>query len=312
MLERCGGHHGCFDCAQGSVIISNISTGRNHVRYLSTGTLFDCTAMVKFTFISGTALFGAIIYFPVFNVYGFNINVSVASPHQTFTPVAQKPSKFPLTWEPNAVAGILEKAATVRGRPLVVALVGIPGSGKSTSCHNVADLLERCGLPCMVMPFDGYHIPVNDLKQLSNADDVIYRRGAPDTFDPKSLKGDLLRIKNGNEEVIKFPDFDHAKGDPEPDKLTFMRHMHSVVVCEGLYLLHNEDEWDLNECFDFSIFIESDVDTAMNRLKIRNQCIPGYSPEEIEFRVDAVDRVNAHTVNRSRDRANLVVEAPHF
>lgn len=242
----------------------------------------------------------------------FNVNVNVASVPTTFTPIMPKANPFPMTWEPSAVAGILEKAESVQGRPLVVALVGIPGSGKSTSCHNIADLLERSGLPCMIMPFDGYHIPIDDLKKLSNADDAIYRRGAPDTFDASTLKRDLLRIKEGDENMINFPDFDHAKGDPEPDKLQFMRQHHSVVVCEGLYLLHDEDQWDLDECFDFSIFIESDVDTAMNRLKVRNQCIPGYSPEEIEFRVDAVDRVNAHTVNRSKDRASLVVEAPHF
>ena len=47
----------------------------------------------------------------------------------------------------------------------------------------------------------------------------------------------------------------------------------------------------------------------MLRLKIRNKVIPGYTPEEIDFRVDVVDRGNAHTVNGSKDRASLVVKS---
>jgi pantothenate kinase len=82
-----------------------------------------------------------------------------------------------------------------------------------------------------------------------------------------------------------------------------------VVICEGLYLLHDDDQWDLHECFDFSIFIDSDVDKAMSRLKSRNQVIPGYTPEEIDCRVDLVDRVNAHSVNLSKSRASLVVQS---
>lgn len=241
---------------------------------------------------------------------GFNSLLNVQGlPTLPNVPTMPKPAPVPFTWEPEAAESILQSIDSVRDRPFMIALIGIPGSGKSTSCHNVADLLEKAGFPTMVMPFDGYHIPLDDLKILPNADDAIYRRGAPDTFDPVALKKDLLRIRNGIEPMIMFPDFDHGKGDPEADQHSFIRTQHSVVICEGLYLLHDEDRWDLEECFDFSIFIESCVDKSMSRLKIRNKVIPGYTPEEIDFRVDVVDRVNAHTVNRSKARASLVVQS---
>jgi pantothenate kinase len=244
-------------------------------------------------------------------VSGFSVydNMVVNSVQHTHDNIVHKPAPVPFTWEPEAVDSILDGVKNVQGRPFMVALVGIPGSGKSTSCHNVADLVEKAGYPTMVMPFDGYHIPLDDLKNHPNAEDVIYRRGAPHTFDPISLKRDLLKIRHGTEHMLTFPGFDHAKGDPEPDQHIFIRTHHSVVICEGLYLLHDEDQWDLHECFDFSIFIDSDVDKAMSRLKIRNKVIPGYAPEEIDFRVDVVDRVNAHTVNRSKDRASLIVKS---
>ena len=162
---------------------------------------------------------------------------------------------------------------------------------------------------CVCMQ-DGYHYSIADLQNMDNPEDKIYRRGAPDTFDAAGLKRDLGRIRNGDEEVVTMPGFDHAKGDPEPDAHTFRRREHKIVICEGLYLVHDDHGWEgINSLFDMTIFISSDVDTCIDRLKIRNKCIPGYTPEEIEFRCDAVDRVNANTVMRSINHADVVVKS---
>jgi hypothetical protein len=47
----------------------------------------------------------------------------------------------------------------------------------------------------------------------------------------------------------------------------------------------------------------------LERLKIRNLAIPGYTLEEICDRVDTVDRQNAMTVLSTKGRADLVVES---
>jgi hypothetical protein len=60
---------------------------------------------------------------------------------------------------------------------------------------------------------------------------------------------------------------------------------------------------------ELTVFIDADVDICVQRLKIRNLCIPGYTKEEIELRCDAVDRVNAMTVLSSRGRATLIVSS---
>lgn len=217
------------------------------------------------------------------------------------------------TWEKEMAQTIIEQMKqNPTQRPYIVGLVGMPGSGKSASAFLLANALEQKGIMSMTMPHDGYHYTVDYLKSFVHSDDVIYRRGAPDTLDPASLYRDLDRIRNNTmgEDMIKVPGFDHAKGDPEPDQHVFDRHHHDVVICEGLYLLHDQDGWaDIKSMLDFSIFMESDVDICVERVKIRNQCIPGYSRDEIIERAEKVDRVNAVTVLASKSRADIVVES---
>ena len=152
------------------------------------------------------------------------------------------------------------------------------------------------------------HTPVADLLKQPNADDLIYRRGAPDTFDAASVERDLQRIVYGDESHVSIPGFDHARGDPEPNRHTFDRSQHSIVIAEGIYLMHHGDGWEnVKNYFDYIIYIEVDVDTCVARLKERNKCIPGYTPEEIELRCEVVDRKNAETVVRSRVHAHEAV-----
>lgn len=199
----------------------------------------------------------------------------------------------------------------------MVALCGIPGSGKTISSFLLANKLETYGIEATVLPMDGYHHFLEYLKTFPDPEDAIYRRGAPDTFDPQALLRDLHVIKDSDgarsncHDVIHLPGFDHAKGDPEPGSHIFDPTKHKVLICEGLYLLHDADGWEeVASLFDLTVFMDADVDNCVERLKIRNQCIPGYSPEEIDIRCEKVDRVNAMTVMKSKRYADVVVKSP--
>jgi pantothenate kinase len=233
-------------------------------------------------------------------------------------PAMQKIANVTISWEPATAIKIRElelqkkvkefkkDGFDAKSKPFMVGVVGIPGSGKSTSSEILSSILSNS----IVMPLDGYHIPMAELGELPNAKDAIYRRGAPDTFDPASLEIALGRIVNGDEAQVSIPGFDHAKGDPEKDQHIFVRDEHSIVVCEGIYLMHQGDGWEnIKSFFDYIIYIEIGVDTCVARLKERNKCIPGYTPEEIEIRCEVVDRANAETVEKSRIYASEVVQS---
>jgi pantothenate kinase len=172
-------------------------------------------------------------------------------------------------------------------------------------------------------------------------DDMIYRRGAPDTFDISALVQDLRQIRAisstptthaGKSNVaiedefldkVYIPGFDHSKGDPTPNEHAFIRSKHQVVIMEGLYLLLDESDvadhddkdndivrWkEVSSQFDLKIFIDADLNSCIERLKIRNKCIPGYTPEEIDIRCDIVDRSNALTVMKSKSHADVIVKS---
>lgn len=61
---------------------------------------------------------------------------------------------------------------------------------------------------------------------------MIYRRGSPETFDPAALLRDLYRIRDGEEDFITLPAFDHSTGDPEPNQHAFDRKRHKVSLCQ--------------------------------------------------------------------------------
>jgi pantothenate kinase len=76
------------------------------------------------------------------------------------------------------------------------------------------------------------------------------------------------------------------------------------------YLLHDQDGWEhIQKFLDWTIFIEADVDVCIDRLKERNKCIPGYTPEQIEVRCEEVDRVNAELASKTAGKyASMVVQ----
>lgn len=196
-----------------------------------------------------------------------------------------------------ANADIIEQAIKVRSpRPWLLAIVGVPGSGKSTIARELAQRRPNAA----VAPMDGYHLPRSAL----NADQ-LERRGAPDTFDAEGLRDNLVRLRE--QRCGSFPAFDHAVKDPEPDAITIPAGA-TLVIVEGLYLLLRD--WRMEQLFDFRVFVDVDPQIAVRRLTARHlECGLAGTPEASLARAEGSDAANARLIltDGCRERADLIV-----
>ena len=187
---------------------------------------------------------------------------------------------------------------SLRKRPAsyLIAIAGIPGSGKTTLC----EVLQSRRPDSVVIPMDGYHYPRCQLDV-----EGMRRRGAPFTFDSPSFQTDLKRLKQTR--AGSFPAFDHAEKDPRPNAITVTPAVPLVIV-EGNYLLMRR--WQLEPLFDFRVFLDCDLDAAMERVVVRHLlCGISETEEESRHRVLSNDRLNALEIlaDGCRDRVDLVL-----
>eukprot|EP00906_Rhabdomonas_costata_P028484 RCo040338 len=87
----------------------------------------------------------------------------------------------------KVIAAIREKLTKGTPRPVLVAISGVPGAGKTTlALQLVKTLSQGEGLPnfAMNIPMDGYHLYRAQLSALPNSEEAHQRRGAEWTFDP--------------------------------------------------------------------------------------------------------------------------------
>ncbi|RUP48597.1 P-loop containing nucleoside triphosphate hydrolase protein [Jimgerdemannia flammicorona] len=193
----------------------------------------------------------------------------------------------------------------------LVAVSGIPGSGKTTLANEVGTRVnvrwKREGTDAaaagqdvaIVMPMDGFHLTRAQLDAFENREEAHHRRGAHWTFDPdgtcsslgcpllnsqptrSSAVNLLLRRPLTSETVtITGPSFDHAVKDPVEHDIKIEPH-HKLIIVEGIYLhLSHPDPWPgLADLFDGRWFITVDLAVARERVARRHvrTGLSGYS-----------------------------------
>ncbi|PVH94824.1 phosphoribulokinase/uridine kinase [Periconia macrospinosa] len=133
---------------------------------------------------------------------------------------------------------------------ILIALAGVPGSGKSAISHALLKELELQGIHGVeVAPLDGFHYTQKALSNFDDPDLAFRRRGAPFTFDAeafvnftKTLKSIPITITNEPESIIHAPSFDHAIKDPVQDGIQISSRTRLIIV-EGNYTLLNQRSW---------------------------------------------------------------------
>ncbi|KAI6028940.1 P-loop containing nucleoside triphosphate hydrolase protein [Pisolithus marmoratus] len=195
---------------------------------------------------------------------------------------------------------------------LLVAIAGLPASGKSTLAVLVVDhvntLLAKANaghasatpLPQAIMiGLDGWHLTRAQLDTMDNPKLAHGRRGAHWTFDGRSYVSfvHLLRAPGEHTAVITAPSFDHALKDPTPDAVAVYPH-HRIVVIEGLYTMLDADVWRAAaEAMDERWWIDVDWEVARERL-VKRHVLTGVAKDiqEANWRADENDRPNGKFV----------------
>ena len=209
---------------------------------------------------------------------------------------------------------------STKDRRLIVGVVGIPASGKSTVASLMVSTINRrrassssssssTAPVCAVLPMDGFHLTRLELSRMEDPERAARLRGAPFTFDPSALATTLAAVARPGFLRVEVPGFDHAVKDPSPGAVVIEPH-HKVVIVEGLYLLLDEGVWetDVGPLVDVRCLVECGEATAKSRIVPRHVAA-GICKDAIEAeqRWVANDRANGRYLLQHLDRDRLDV-----
>lgn len=230
----------------------------------------------------------------------------------------------------NRAFEILKKSGK---KQIYIACVGAPGSGKTSICKRIVDTInqQKEGIS-VVIPMDGYHIPQKELKIMGEQDiligdkdatagktttfeDLMRRRGAPWTYDPKRLDEDLSAAREKGEGC--FPLYDRSISDPVANKISVTRE-HCIIVCEGNYLIafDNPDWAPLQVHWDDQWYIDVPEPVLKERLVRRHLKnwnsakikLFGEGRQGAEAKTESSDLKNARWIAQtSRTYANIII-----
>lgn len=187
----------------------------------------------------------------------------------------------------------------------LVAIAGVPGSGKTTTATAVVNCLNKINpaSKATLISMDGFHLSRAILDTLPNRDEVYLRRGAPWTFDASSLLLFTRRLrewanssplaKDCTPQFLTAPGFSHETKDPIQDA-TIITNDTQVVIFEGNYLLLDKPQWrEIAELVDYRVFVNVDTQEARKRLAKRHvEAGIETSLEDAFRRVDRNDSLN--------------------
>ncbi|MFK7792722.1 MAG: nucleoside/nucleotide kinase family protein [Devosiaceae bacterium] len=196
-------------------------------------------------------------------------------------------------------------ANQVAGTRQLIAIVGAPGSGKSTLSDALAEHINK-GAPgsCAVVPMDGFHFD----DAILEARGTRARKGAPHTYDVDgliNLHGRLLAKPYAD---IAVPVFDRSMELSRASARIIPASLQTILV-EGNYLLLQQAPWDeLRSFYDLTIMIDEPLSVLEQRLTKRWQHY-GLEGEAFRAKMEGNDLPNARLVIETSAAPDLFFSA---
>lgn len=154
---------------------------------------------------------------------------------------------------------------------MIIGICGGSGSGKTTLLKRLCSRFET--LKPSVFSMDNYYHPIH--RQFLD-DGGYYNFDLPTALDEERLSNDLNKLRNGSAITVREYHF-----NAPPDKHVLLTIDPSeLIIVEGLFLFHYAG---VRDALDFSIFINVDPQTQLDRRLYRDQETRGYSREAILY-----------------------------
>lgn len=131
--------------------------------------------------------------------------------------------------------GLASFANEHSNQPLLIALSGSQGSGKSTLTDYLSCVLESQGLDVLAISLDDFYLSkAARLQRANNVHPLFQTRGVPGTHDTDKLYAVLRKFKQGKLTGEFIPRFDKAIDDLKPKKFwTRVDQNPQVLILEG-------------------------------------------------------------------------------
>jgi len=207
----------------------------------------------------------------------------------------------------QALGWLAERTGAVlssQQRRVAVGLAGGPGVGKSTLATQLVAALNAAepGIAAYV-PMDGFHMLHAKLESLGTVAD----KGAPHTFEGAAFAEFLDGLKSA-EGPVSGPGYSREIEDVVLDAFIVPAAVR-VLVVEGNYLLlANAPWWRIKALLDLAVFVDVPRDKVQARLMKRHAEHGLFSEERNRAHVERVDLGNYDLVQRSRSRADVVLD----
>lgn len=171
-------------------------------------------------------------------------------------------------------------------------IAGASGSGKTTLAERVAEVLDA-----VLLQTDDYYRPL---------DHLAYEERCAVNFDaPESVDGALLCRQTHSllsRETIQRPEYDFCR---HTRKSFLSIQPRSAVVVEGLFALSYPT---LSRQATLSVFVDTDVETCLDRRIHRDVAERGRTPDEVVWRFrNHVHPMYQRYVAPLRETADIVV-----
>jgi uridine kinase len=154
---------------------------------------------------------------------------------------------------------------------MIIGICGGSGSGKTTLLKRIS--IELKHLNPSIFSMDNYYLPIHKQQKDENNQ---YNFDLPTALDRERLYSDLYKLSIGQSIEVKEYHFNSP-----PDKISLITiHPSSLIIVEGLFLFYYEE---VKKLIDFSIFMEVDPTTQLDRRLYRDQETRGYSREAIIY-----------------------------